>query len=111
MNRSLTLLALSLASGLAQANFLDASELRARCESSRVDFVNTCLGYLTGVADAENAAPAWRMQKSLFCVPQGVTGRELRLLVVDYFREHPEEDDVNASIVVGNAFVEAYPCE
>jgi hypothetical protein len=43
---------------LAQANFLDAYELKARCLSERADAVNTCLGYLSGVADSDNGAPA-----------------------------------------------------
>lgn len=95
----------------AHANFLDGNELRDRCESARPEAVNTCLGYLTGVADAEDAAPSWKLQKSLFCLPRGVSGNQLRAVVVDYFRAHPEEEDFNAAIVVGNAFLEAFPCD
>ena len=98
-------------SPLAFGNFLDGNELRARCESERADSVNTCLGYLTGVADAEDAAPAWKLQKSLFCVPRGVDSGQLRKVVLDYFRAHPEEEDINAAIVVGNAYLEAFPCD
>lgn len=106
------LLALGLAIGpLALANFLDGHELRDRCESERPDSVNTCLGYLTGVADAEDASPSWKLQKSLFCVSRGVGANQLRHVVVDYFRAHPEAEDLNAAIVVGNAFLEAFPCD
>lgn len=97
--------------GGAQANFLDCDELRARCESRRPDFVNTCLGYLTGVADSDDAAPSWRLAKSLFCLPQGITANELRGTLLGYLREHPEEEDLNAAILVGNAFISTWPCD
>lgn len=97
--------------GSAQANFLDGYELRARCESRRLDFVNTCLGYLAGVADSDDAAPAWRRTKALFCLPRGVTANELRGTLLTYLRHHPEEEDMNAAILVGNAFVSTYPCD
>ena len=96
---------------LTLANFLDGNELRERCESNRPDSINTCLGYLTGVADGEDASPSWKLQKSLFCVPRGVGANQLRGLMVDYFQAHPEEEDLNAAIVVGNAFLEAFPCD
>jgi hypothetical protein len=96
---------------LAQANFLDAYELKARCLSERADAVNTCLGYLSGVADSDNGAPAWRSQKSLFCIPQGVTVVQLRSTLLSYLKQHPEEEDFNAAILVGNAFIEAFPCD
>ena len=97
--------------GGARANFLDGYELRARCESRRIDFTNTCLGYLTGIADSDDAAPAWRRAKSLFCVPRGVTAQELRNTLLAYLREHPEEEELNAAILAGNAFITAYPCD
>jgi len=110
-NRRLTLLLILACAEAAHANFLDGNELRARCESNRADAVNTCLGYLTGVADAEDAAPSWKLQKTLFCVPRGVSANQLRRVVIDYFAAHPEEEDLNAAIVVGNAFLESFPCE
>jgi Rap1a immunity proteins len=116
MLRFVLLLVLSLvvSLGLAQpcvANFLDGNELRARCESDRPETINTCLGYLTGIADAEHAAPSWRMAPSLFCIPQGIDSGQMRRVVLRYFTQHPEEEDFNAAIVVGNAFLEAFPCD
>ncbi len=107
----LLLSALLLLPALARANLLDAFELEKRCASDRPDQVNTCLGYLSGVADSDNAAPAWRGQKSLFCIPQGVTVLQLRRTLLDYLKKHPEEADFNAAILVGNAFIEAFPCD
>jgi hypothetical protein len=95
----------------ASANFLDGDELIARCTSARPDSVNTCLGYLTGIADSDSGAPAWRMQKSLFCIPQGVTVVQLRRTLLDYLQRHPEERDFNAAMLVGNAFIESFPCD
>lgn len=95
----------------AYANILDGNELRVRCESSRIESLNTCMGYLAGVADAEDAAPSWRMEKPLFCLPRATSANDLRQVIVAHFRAHPEEEDLNAAIVVGNAFVEAFPCD
>lgn len=97
--------------GGAHANILDGYELRARCESRRLDFVNTCLGYLSGIADSDDAAPSWRLAKSMFCIPRGVTANELRGTLLSYLRQHPEEEDLNAAILVGNAFISTYPCD
>lgn len=94
-----------------RANILDGNELRMRCESSRIESLNTCMGYLAGVADAEDAAPSWRMEKPLFCLPQATSANDLRQVIVAHFRAHPEEEDLNAAIVVGNAFLQAFPCE
>ena len=109
--RHLLLSVLLLLPVIAHANLLDAFELEKRCSSDRPDQVNTCLGYLSGVADSDNAAPAWRGQKSLFCIPQGVTVLQLRRTLLDYLKKHPEEADFNAAILVGNAFIEAFPCD
>ncbi len=112
MSRRLPLLAsLLCAPLLANANLLDGVDLVSRCTSERADYVNTCLGYLAGVADTDNAAPAWRMQKSLFCIPQGVTVVQLRATLLDYLKRHSEELDFNAAMLVGNAFIESYQCE
>ncbi len=97
--------------GGARANFLDGYELRERCESQRIDKLNTCLGYLTGVIDSDAAAPSWRLAKSLFCVPRGVSANQLRDTFLSYLRAHPEEEDLNAAILVGNAFISAFPCD
>ncbi|MSR15716.1 MAG: hypothetical protein EXR86_14415 [Gammaproteobacteria bacterium] len=108
------MLALMVSLGLATpsfANFLDGNELLARCTSDRPEEINTCLGYIVGVADADTAAPAWKMGKSLFCVPRGLSSEQLRGLILRYFAAHPEEEDLEAAMVVGNAFLEAFPCE
>jgi hypothetical protein len=110
IQRCVLVLTLCGLSHAALANFLDGNELRERCESDRPDAVNTCLGYLAGVADAEDAGPSWKMQDSLFCVPRGVGASQLRRSVLDHLKAHPEEEDLNAAIVVGNAFLEAFPC-
>jgi hypothetical protein len=111
MRNALVGVSLLLVTGDALANFLDGYELRARCESHRIDFINTCLGYLTGIADSDDAAPSWRLAQNMFCIPRGVTAQELRGTLLHYVDEHPEEEDLNAAILVGNAFIERYPCE
>jgi hypothetical protein len=111
MRKALAGALLLLVTSGAQANFLDGYELRARCESRRIDFINTCLGYLTGIADSDDAAPSWRLAQKMFCIPRGVTASELRSALIHHVSEHPEEEDLNAAILVGNAFIETYPCD
>lgn len=111
MRKALVGASLLLVTGDALANFLDGYELRARCESRRIDFINTCLGYLTGIADSDDAAPSWRLAEHMFCIPRGVTAQQLRGTLLKYVTAHPEEADLNAAILVGNAFIERYPCE
>jgi hypothetical protein len=50
------------------------------------------------------------MEKPLFCLPRATSANELRQVIVAHFRAHPEDEDLNAAIVVGNAFVVAFPC-
>ena len=111
MNKTLMGALLLLAAAGARADIFDGKELISRCTSQRIDEVNTCVGYLAGIADSDRAAPAWRSTKSLFCVPQGVTTGQLRKVLVDYVGQHPEQMEFNAAILVGNAFIEAFPCE
>lgn len=102
---------LLLACAGAHADIFDGNELMARCSSQRIDEVNTCVGYLAGIADSDRAAPAWRSTRSLFCIPQGVTTGQLRKVLLEYVGQHPEQAEFNAAILVGNAFIEAFPCE
>jgi len=44
-------------------------------------------------------------------VPRGVSANQLRNTFLAYLREHPEEEDLNAAILVGNAFISAFPCD
>ena len=111
MNKRFLMGALLLSCAGVQADIFDGKELMARCGSQRLDEVNTCVGYLAGIADSDRAAPAWRSTKSLFCIPQGVTTGQLRKVLLDYVEQHPEQMEFNAAILVGNAFIEAFPCD
>ena len=111
MNKRFLMGALLLSCAGVQADIFDGKELMARCGSQRIDEVNTCVGYLAGIADSDRAAPAWRSTKSLFCIPQGVTTGQLRKVLLDYVEQHPEQMEFNAAILVGNAFIEAFPCD
>ena len=66
---------------------------------------------LPRVIDSDDAAPSWRLAKSLFCVPRGVSANQLRGTFLAYLRAHPEEEDLNAAILVGNAFISSFPCD
>ena len=63
------------------------------------------------IADSDDAAPSWRLAQKMFCIPRGVTASELRSALIHHVSEHPEEEDLNAAILVGNAFIETYPCD
>jgi hypothetical protein len=62
------------------------------------------LGFAQGVAAANNDGVK-------VCIPKGVGGRELRLVMDKYFKDHPERLHEKVSAVLGAAFAAAYPCQ
>ncbi len=71
-----------------------------------------CVGYIEAIVDAMHTVQdsggtvnGWRA-----CIPQGVTVRQLRDLVIRFLRAHPELRHLAAIDLVTNALAEAFPC-
>jgi hypothetical protein len=72
----------------------------------------TCYAYVEGVVDdAQATFSALHMQQhALFCLPQGVTSRQLVDIATNYLRDHPEQQHTVASANVVLALANAFPC-
>ena len=72
----------------------------------------SCYAYVEGATDAfQSTFSALHMQQhALFCLPQGVTSRQLVDIATNYLRDHPEQRHTVASANVALAFANAFPC-
>ena len=112
--------------------FRTGNELLEHCEknSEKEPVISMlCITYLQGVVDSldssdhvallqlapkdlkkEHKAMLDTMISGSFCIPGGVTPKQLRLVFLNWAREHPAELHSNASKLVRKAFTEAWPC-
>lgn len=88
--------------------FNNGNMLLADCTGS-TSGVSQCIGYLKGVADALRSLGLADGLRTVN-VPVGVTGGQLKDIVVQYIQEHPEMRHVAAAqlvyIALGRAFRE-----
>jgi hypothetical protein len=67
-----------------------------------------CDIYLSGVADAMGMQPA---PSRLACIPNSVTGVQLREVAQKYMHDHPEKLELAAGDLATHAFAAAYACK
>ena len=108
-------LALCLATTTARAGFnIDGNKLQRylaaydRLEANQGTFNDTgdsamAIGYIAGVSDA--------FQGALLCPPPTVDITQEIAIVEKYLREHPEERDQRAILIISKALVSAFPCK
>jgi hypothetical protein len=74
--------------------------------------LNRCQSYIEGVADAMRLEQAYRRTffGSRVCINQNVLGREIKMIVVRWMREHPEALRSPASQVIAQAVLKEFPC-
>ena len=87
-------------------NISTAGDLQSQCAKPEQD--RACSAYALGYAEGVTAA---NKENVTICVPKGVGGRELRLVMDKYLKDHPERLHEKVSIVLGAAFAGAYPCQ
>ena len=100
------------ASGFAQdlfPAFVTGNKLLEACTPVQLPF---CYAYVEGATDASQSTfSALHMQQhALFCLPQGVTARQLVDIATNYLRDHPEQRHTVASADVALALANAFPC-
>ena len=59
------------------------------------------MGYVLGVHET----------LPIFCIPAGVTNRQITEVVSKYLKDHPEKLHLNASDLVIDAIQTAWPCD
>jgi hypothetical protein len=100
------------ASGLAQdlfPAFITGNRLLEICAPVQTP---SCYAYINGAVDAfQSTFSALRMgQHALFCLPQGVTSRQLADISTNHLRDHPEQRHTVASAQIALALANAFPC-
>jgi hypothetical protein len=108
--------ALALAAGLALGlpapafpAFSDGNKMLKDCEGQESPFVSgVCLGQLWGIVDGYELLTV--TEKKAFCRPSGVSGTQLKDVVVAYLRSHPDRRHLGAPQLMLLALNEAWPC-
>ena len=108
-------IALCVVAATARAGFnIDGNKLQRylaaydRLEADQGTFNDTgdsamAIGYIAGVSDA--------YQGALFCPPPTVDIAQEIGIVGKYLREHPEERNQRAILIISKALVSAFPCK
>ena len=108
MRKSVLVLACLAAAGTAQAqreSRVTGAKLLSLCTASAAA---NCDAYLSGVADA---VAAQGPEHAPFCIPDAVTGRQLREVAIKYMHDHPQEMELKAGTVVTHAYTAAFACK
>jgi hypothetical protein len=87
----------------AQASFMTGEQLRAGLSLTNYGGTNWAEGYVSGIADDGEF-------EGHFCVPESATSSQAGAVVLKYLNAHPENWQAPASLLVGLAFIEAWPC-
>jgi hypothetical protein len=72
-------------------------------ENCRTDAFGFCLGYIMGVTAGASSDRS-------YCLPPGVTGDQLRDIVMLYLTAHPERRQLGGSFLIVDALKEKFPC-
>jgi hypothetical protein len=115
MKRLLLALTLTVASS-AQAEptihfFVDGNSLLSACTDPAPNMQSYCLGYIEGVADWLNVL--YHLDNGNGCVPPEVTGIQIRDVVLNHLRTHPQDRHWEGStltvIAINKAWCPAKP--
>ncbi|MBN9527549.1 MAG: hypothetical protein J0H82_15165 [Alphaproteobacteria bacterium] len=87
---------------------VNGARLKAWCESSNVDEISTCLGYILSVGDILNDQ---KIYEGRACIPVATSADEMRQLVVLFLRTNPQLlDTASGANLAALAMIHAYPC-
>ena len=108
-----TIILMASSSGaVSQVTYMNGLGLLEFCESDEKAQAGTCIGYLFGVIDLMKALKGANVfKKYYFCVPNGVTGEQLRGVTIKYLKNNPEKLQADGSSLIFTAFGEVFPCE
>ena len=108
MRRVLIILACVAVAGVAHAqrrSNLGAHTLLTACTGKQSEL---CDAYLDGFSDAIEAGGE---EHALACIPNSVTGTELRDVLVQYLKANPQDQHDTGEKVTRLALQKAYPCK
>jgi hypothetical protein len=84
---------------------VDGNKVLSACTAKQVVI---CDAFISGVADSIGLQPAGKRPA---CIPDAVTGTQLREVTVKYLRAHPETREQNAALLTARALAAAFPCK
>jgi len=99
---------------------LEETKTKTPVDSTDAFRAGACTGYIKGFDDMEIiyasiiAGPSSNEKDvkkySLYCLPVGASNSQMTKVVVNYIKSHPEELSDAASLAVGKALRDSFPC-
>ncbi|WP_422075249.1 Rap1a/Tai family immunity protein [Sulfitobacter geojensis] len=90
--------------------FQSGNTLYDTCTGNLGGRAGACFGYVTGVIDGITNAHVRRGSKIPFCIPAGVTKRQVADVVVVFLAANPAERNIDGAHLVRVALIRAFPC-
>jgi hypothetical protein len=109
MIAAVSVLALVMASRNAAAGFVNGNDLYSWRTDANQRNADGCFGYITGAADALEWARVGTTHPP--CIPEGVQSTQVRDVVVNYLRDHPEQRQLGAEMLILVAMELAWNCK
>ena len=99
-------------SNIANAGFLTGSELKEHCFKTGPYHKGICSGFIMGVFDGVILAEkTWATNSRSICPPKKVKSGQLKEIVVKFLDEETENLSKEASELVWDALILAFPCQ
>ncbi|HYB10827.1 MAG TPA: Rap1a/Tai family immunity protein [Alphaproteobacteria bacterium] len=94
------------------AEFLTGKALLSLCEDKTPHGYNPgiCIGYISGASDQLDGLKGSALPDLNYCLPSTASTGELREVVVNFLKQHPERLDQQASFLIFDALTRAYAC-
>jgi Rap1a immunity proteins len=71
---------------------------------------NLCVAYIIRVTQGIALGMSEAKREHVYCVPDNVSGGKIREIVQKYLRDHPENLDLPAQMLIALAIHMAFPC-
>lgn len=89
--------------------YLTGKQLYEQCTAQKETSAAICAGYLMGIADALDFARS--MAKRPQCIPKDAGPNQLRDVIVEALKAHPDQQALPAAQVSSEIFGAAYGCK
>ena len=91
------------------ARFMTGNDLLTACQVDQLVQQMECLSYVEGAIDEFELMQ--NLEKRPECLPPGLADDQAREAVVKYLVSHPENRELDASVLVYNALHDAWGCK
>jgi hypothetical protein len=95
----------------APAASFTGAELFDLCFRKGTDGQLACTSYVRGFADGVAFEGLMVGSDAKYCPPQSLPGKEIRLIVEKYLKDHPDQLGKEAGALVGLALHQTFPCK